>query len=200
MSFVRGGNTRIGENVALGAVGGLLGALAMNLLVRAIEAAMQGDGADPLALGAGPGGRGAQPFQSQTTPDDDAAARAGEAAYVAVTGDAPDRDEKLWLGSAAHYGFGVTAGVAYGLMRDRFPAAATGRGLLYGAIVWIVADEVVTPALGLSKDARQLSLIQLAAALAAHLVYGAAVEAPFSLRTHRQRRSPSFVEPTRRRE
>jgi len=163
--------------MALGALGGLLGALAMNLWVRAVEAGVQGDASDPLAVGAGPAGRGPQPFQSQSTPEDDAAARVGEAAYRAVTGVAPAREEKLWMGSAAHYMFGVCAGAAYGFVRDRIPSTGLQRGLLYGAVVWVVADEAVTPALGLSRGFRELSARHHAVALAAHLVYGATLEA-----------------------
>jgi hypothetical protein len=151
----------------------------MNLFVRALEAAHQGDGSDPLSVGAGPAGRGAQPLESEGRPDDDAASRTGAAVYRAVTGTEPTRERRLWLGAAAHYAFGVIAGACYGALRDRVPAIAGGRGLLYGTLVWIVADEGVTPALGLSRGPRELNAGEHAAALTAHWVYGGALDAAY---------------------
>jgi uncharacterized membrane protein YagU involved in acid resistance len=44
--------------------------------------------------------------------------------------------------------------------------------LTYGATIWVVADEGVVPALGLSKSASEYPLSIHAYALASHLVYG----------------------------
>ena len=165
--------------MARGALGGLAAGLAMNLFVRALEAAYEGDGSDPLSVGAGPAGRGAQPLEAAGRPDDDAAARTGAAAYRTVTGVEPTRERRLWLGSAAHYAFAAGAGACYGALRERAPAIASGHGLLYGTLVWIIADEGVTPALGLSRGPRQLSAGEHAAAFMAHLVYGSALETAY---------------------
>ena len=46
----------------------------------------------------------------------------------------------------------------------------------YGALIWLGADELVVPALGLSKPGSEYPPSINAAALAAHLVYGAVLE------------------------
>src|SRR5205807_2152578 len=61
------------------------------------------------------------------------------------------RDEKKRLGPVIHYAFGVGLGAAYGAAVEVVPRARFGAGLPYGAAVFLGADEVAVPALGLSK-------------------------------------------------
>jgi hypothetical protein len=149
----------------------------MNLFVRAVEAVQQQGTSDPLAVGAGPAGRGPQPLQAHGSPEQDAAVLAGTEVYRAVTGNQPARDQRLWLGSAAHYLFGLSAGIGYVLLQERLPGVTAGKGVVYGTLVWLVADEGVTPALGLSRTPGELDAGTHAAALLSHWVYGAALDA-----------------------
>lgn len=52
---------------------------------------------------------------------------------------------------ALHYAFGAATGAAYGAAAEVLPSLTAGAGFPFGGAVWLAADEVVTPALGLSK-------------------------------------------------
>lgn len=165
-----------------GLAGGLLGALAMNVFARAVRTAratrLSTHGLE--APGAAPGGdrdgRGMQPPQARTRADQDAAVQAGTVVYRSLTGHAPDRTTSRWLGTGAHYAFGATLGVVYALGSNRAPALRAGFGVVYGSLVWAIADEGAMPALRLSRGPRELPLGVHAYALAGHWVYGATLE------------------------
>jgi hypothetical protein len=160
-----------------GVAAGVLGAMAMDLFARAVRATKHGVEADGAAPGGDRDGRGAQPPQAEGRADEDAAVRVGTLAYQAATGEEPGRATRLWLGSAAHYGFGATGGACYALFAPRVPAVRTGFGTLYGTAVWALADEGVVPALGLSRSPRELPPGVHLYALCSHWIYGATLEA-----------------------
>lgn len=110
-------------------------------------------------------------------PDDTAPARLANAASVAVSGDKLSEGEKEKAGTLLHYAYGTSMAVAYGAAAELVPSVTAGRGLAYGAAVWLGADEVVTPFLGLSKGAVEYPVSVHAYALASHLVYGLTAEA-----------------------
>src|SRR3954471_9004982 len=124
------------------------------------------------ARGAAPGqdrfGRGAQPPQALGTADRYASVLLGSAVYRTVVGRDPDRDVQPWIGSAMHYAFSAGIGAAYVLAVRKAPVLRGGRGLLYGALVWSVADETVMPALGVSRGPRSLDRRGHAHPLLAH--------------------------------
>jgi hypothetical protein len=107
---------------------------------------------------------------------DDAAERTANIASVTLAGHPLSEAEKDLGGTIFHYLFGATTGMAYGIARELVPASKIGWGIPFGAAVWLIADETVVPALGLSKHARKYSASINAYALAAHLVYGLATE------------------------
>ena len=160
----------------MGLAGGLLGAFAMNVFARAAQRVTRGR----EAVGAAPGrdrvGRGVQPPQADGRSDQDATVRVGTVAFRAVTGHEPGREARPWLGSAAHYAFGATAGLVYALLARRTPVITQAHGVLYGALVWAIADEGLIPALGLSRGPRRLSSGVHLYALAGHFVYGVTLE------------------------
>jgi hypothetical protein len=165
-----------GKRCLIGFAGGLLGGLAMNVFSRAVSSA--GNGRE--AIGAAPGhdreGRGVQPPQADAAAEDDAAVRVGTVAYRALTGRAPSRVTRPWLGTAVHYAFSGTVGACYAVLAERLPIIRAAHGTVYGTAVWIVADETVMPLLGLSRSPRQLPAGVHAYALAGHWVYGLALE------------------------
>jgi hypothetical protein len=71
--------------------------------------------------------------------------------------------------SAVHYGMAALTGAVYGLVRDSLPLRGA-RGPTYGAAVWLVADELAVPALGLGSW--RAPVCTHARALVAHLAYG----------------------------
>lgn len=76
-----------------------------------------------------------------------------------------------------HYLLGMLPGAAYGALRERMPAVATGRGLLYGFTLFAVQDQVVAPALGLARGPRQYPWQVHARGLVTHLIVGLTMDA-----------------------
>jgi putative membrane protein len=79
-------------------------------------------------------------------------------------------------GAVIHYAFGVATGCLYGAMAELKPATTTGAGLPFGAAVWLIADEIIVPALGLSKPPTKYPPSTHAYSIASHLVYGLTTE------------------------
>ncbi len=52
------------------------------------------------------------------------------------------------MGEAVHYAMGAGSGLIYGIAAEVAPVTTAGLGLPFGAAVWLVADDVVVPALG----------------------------------------------------
>ena len=80
--------------------------------------------------------------------------------------------EKELAGEAVHYAMGATSGLIYGVAAEVDPIASVGVGLPFGAAVWVIADDVVIPALGFSKPVTEYPVTTHAYALSSHLVYG----------------------------
>lgn len=80
-------------------------------------------------------------------------------------------------GTLVHYLYGVSMGAAYGVAAELAPAVTTaGAGTIFGAAVWVTADEGIVPALGLSKSPDEYPLSIHAYAFTSHLVYGLTTE------------------------
>jgi len=82
------------------------------------------------------------------------------------------KSEKEPAGEAMHYAMGAASGLIYGVAAEIAPITTVGAGLPFGAAVWLLADDVVVPALGLSKSPTEYPLSTHAYALSSHLVYG----------------------------
>jgi len=112
-------------------------------------------------------------------------ARGGHTAYETaaekVFGDDLDEDDRKQIGSAIHWSLGISAGVLYGLMRNRTPHLGIGSGLLFGALFFAAMDEGVVTILKLAPPPKAFPWQTHARGLAGHLVLGAVVEAPFDL-------------------
>jgi hypothetical protein len=84
------------------------------------------------------------------------------------------------LNNATHWGFGLAAGGGYGLLLGSRRAPKVWYGLPFGAAVW-ASGYVVLPLLGVYKPIWQYDLETLAKDLSAHLVFGTATAATFSI-------------------
>ncbi len=82
------------------------------------------------------------------------------------------KGEKKYAGPAMHYAMGAASGLIYGIASEIAPITTIGAGLPFGAAVWLLADDVAVPALGLSKPMTEYPLSTHAYALSSHLVYG----------------------------
>jgi putative membrane protein len=79
-------------------------------------------------------------------------------------------------GPAVHYAFGTLMGAWYGVLAELTPVATSGLGTVYGAAVWLGADEIALPVLRLSSSPFEHPVSQHVGALGAHAVYGISME------------------------
>ncbi len=82
------------------------------------------------------------------------------------------KDEKKIADPAMHYAMGAASGMMYGVAAEIAPLTTVGAGLPFGASVWLVADDIVVPALGLSKPVTEFPFSTHLYGLSSHLVYG----------------------------
>ena len=155
------------KSVAAGALGGLIGAFAMNQYQSLVSSAK-------TALSERSGASNDSGEQQSSSQDEDATIKTAKAISAGVFNHELTDEEKKWAGPLVHYGFGTTLGALYGFASETVPAAEAGLGSAYGAAVWLVADEIAVPAFGLSKPATETPLSSHIDALIAHLVFGVA--------------------------
>jgi uncharacterized membrane protein YagU involved in acid resistance len=86
-------------------------------------------------------------------------------------------NEKKKAGPMVHYAFGTIVGGIYGASAEKLPQIKQGYGLPFGAAVFVGADEIVVPALGLSpKPLSQTKPEDHLYGFLSHFVYGATTE------------------------
>jgi hypothetical protein len=84
----------------------------------------------------------------------------------------PSQRQRELLGSAFHYAFGATAGTVYSALAPRHPGLTAARGTLYGLLVWLVADELLVPAVRIADPPWRTPLRLHLYSIGAHLAYG----------------------------
>jgi len=107
-------------------------------------------------------------------------ARGGKTAYgvaaektAKLMGGELSEDERKQYGQAIHWALGIGAGAVYGALRPRHERASLAGGLLFGAAFWLLMDETLTPALGLTAGPTAFPWQTHARGLTGHLVFGA---------------------------
>jgi uncharacterized membrane protein YagU involved in acid resistance len=85
-------------------------------------------------------------------------------------------DQKSIGGEIAHYAMGAVSGAAYGVMAEMAPGLSWGFGSVFGAALWLIADETAVPLLKLSKGPGEYPVSSHAYALASHLLYGVSTD------------------------
>jgi uncharacterized membrane protein YagU involved in acid resistance len=152
------------KDVVKGALAGLAGGLIASFVMSEFQSLWQ-------KLAKGDEEQAAKPVS-----DEPATVKAAEAISENALDHELTKEEKQTAGPLIHYAMGGTSGLIYGTTAELLPVTTTGLGLPFGAAVWIVADDVVVPALGLSKPVTEYPLSTHAYALASHLVYGLTTE------------------------
>jgi hypothetical protein len=169
------------KGVAAGMAGGLVASAVMNQFQNALSKLMSGDershGAQSQQPGSPQHGIGkALQERGSDDPDDNAAVRAANAVEEFVFTEKLTKMEKETAGTVAHYAMGAASGAIYGACAELAPGVSIGEGVPFGAAVWLIADEAIVPAIGLSKSPKNYPLSTHAYALASHLVYGLTTE------------------------
>jgi len=169
------------KGLAAGIVGGVVASVVMNqfqkLCGKLITGEEKSHGAQSLQQGL-PGHGAGRMLQERGVDetDDDAAERLASTISVGVFDHELTTSDKDTAGTTLHYAYGIGMGALYGAAAELLPAVTIGAGLPYGAGIWLVADEGVVPALGLSKAPTEYALSIHAYALTSHLVYGLTTE------------------------
>ncbi len=169
------------KGLTAGVVGGLVASVVMNQFQKSLGKLTAGversHGAQSLQQGLPQHGAGRM-LQKRGSDEehDDAAERLANTISTGIFEHELTEREKDTAGTALHYAYGISMGGLYGAAAELAPVITVGAGALYGASIWVVADEGVVPALGLSKSSAEYPLSIHAYALASHLVYGLTVE------------------------
>ncbi len=145
-----------------GMVGGFVASWTMNQFQAALTRATEATNPE-MANGA-------------STEPDDATVKVASALSESLLDRPLTTEEKRPGGSAVHYAFGTLMGGLYGALAEVSPSVTSGRGVPFGTILWLGADEVAVPALGLSSTPNEAKPSMHLAALTAHLVYGVATD------------------------
>jgi hypothetical protein len=88
----------------------------------------------------------------------------------------PTRRERGIAAGTVHYAFGAAMGAAYGVLAARRGGAPPLSGAAWGTAVWLVADEVAMPLLGLARDDVDYPLSAHLQSWTAHIVFGLTTE------------------------
>jgi putative membrane protein len=147
--------SRVSKGILAGAAAGLVGAWVMSKFQERAES---------------------EKPHHQKSGDETAPAKAANSVAVAVLDRPLANSEKAPAAVAAHYATGALSGAVYGAAAEILPVSCAGVGVPFGAVLWLIADEVAVPSLGLSKAPTQFPLSTHADALAAHMVFGVTTE------------------------
>ncbi|MDQ3135609.1 MAG: DUF1440 domain-containing protein [Acidobacteriota bacterium] len=169
------------KGLAAGLVAGLAAAWTMNQFQSAWSRLAEGEershGAQSLQQGSPQHGVGGElRSEGKDSEQDDAAERLANAVSVATLDHELTEGEKETAGTAFHYAMGATSVALYGAVAEIIPEVKAGAGLPFGAAVWLIADEGIVPAVGLSKSPTEYPLSIHAYAFTSHLVFGLTAE------------------------
>jgi putative membrane protein len=153
---------RLSRGIVAGAAAGLVAAWVMNQFLAAwtkAEKALQ------------------DPTEAKQPQGEDSTEMVADAIVHSFTGRHLNKADKQKAGPIVHYAFGSLMGGVYGAIAEYSPQSRRSFGTLFGTVLFVGADEIVVPALGLGKPPTEEPLSSQAAHWAAHMVYGATVEA-----------------------
>jgi hypothetical protein len=169
--------------IATGVIGGFVGTAAMATFEAVWSSAVASSASDPALraeartrlanAGVGEGHWPQGEPRSHQRPLS-ASEEAADALSRAVTGRTLRPASREKVGSLFHFAFGAAAGAVYGALSTTRakPLVQAGRGTLYGAAVWLLADELAMPLTGFGDPPHRTPLRRHAYVLGAHLAYG----------------------------
>jgi len=160
----------VAKGVAVGIAGGVLASWTMNQA----QAAWSRAAANFRSPSAG-GKEDARDWQERSE-GTNATEIAAQTAARATLDHPLTRDELAVAAPLVHYAFGAAMGGLYGGLVEMSPAVRACSGTAYGTVVWIGADEIAMPMLGLSDPDADRPVEMHAQAFAAHLVFGLTLE------------------------
>jgi putative membrane protein len=157
------------NGMVAGALGGLAGTWAMSEAQRMWTHAVDGEPPPESAAGK----HDARDWQERSE-GQNSNEIAAQAVGGTVIGRPLHRDELAVGAALVHYSFGAAVGALYGAFVARHPQRASGVG--FGLIVWLLADEIAMPLLGLSESTLRRPAEKRMQSIAAHIVFGVTAE------------------------
>ena len=157
----------IWKGAVAGAIGGLVASWAMNGFSAILKKATEGSSTDGQNQNASGNG------QQQ---EEDPTAITAKKISATMAGVELNQEQEKKGGTVVHYAFGTMMGAFYGAAAEVVPPVKSLAGLPYGAALFVGADEIALPALGLSKSPTEYPLSRHLSGLGQHIVYGATVE------------------------
>ena len=167
---MNGHDGNVGAGVIAGMIGGIAGTFAMNHVQALWSRAVENFESDSAA-----GRHDSRDWQER---NEDANANEVAAQTIAkYTIERPlKRDELKVAATALHFAFGSVVGGLYGGLVETNPGSSALGGAAFGTAVWVGADEVAMPLLGLSRSDFEYPLETHVQAFVAHIVFGIATE------------------------
>lgn len=156
MSRAENRDRNVWKGIASGVVAGLVASYVMNQFQSGLKALLNDS----------------REMKSSGEDQQPATVKAAEAVSEGIADHQLTKSEKKVAGPAMHYAMGATSGAIYGMAAEFQPALTVGGGAPFGAAVWLMADEVAVPSLGLSGPPWESPVATHVQALAAHFVYG----------------------------
>jgi putative membrane protein len=160
MQLVRPYDGNVWKGLAAGIAGGLLASLVMNQFQALVKKATESQE------------KGKKKEKSQGVGGEDATVQAASAISEGLFHHRLAKDEKKVAGPVVHYAMGAAMGALYGVLAEVDTRLTSGIGVPFGAAVWLAADEIAVPALGLAPPPSKSPASTHASALASHAVYG----------------------------
>jgi len=154
--------------VIAGGIGGLVGTWAMNEAQRLWTVAVDGRAPSSAA-----GRHDARDWQERAE-HQNSNELAAQAVARRVLGRRLTRDELAVAAPFVHFLFGGAMGALYGAYAA--PRRQRPSGAAFGCALWLAADEIAMPVLGLSRSTVERPLEMHMQAFGAHLVYGIVTE------------------------
>ena len=75
-----------------------------------------------------------------------------------------------------HWGFGMTAGAAYGVLAEFYPAATSREGVNFGLTLLALTQETTLPAAGLAAPIKPETTREKTSEIASHIIFGLVTE------------------------
>ena len=169
---MNGKRSNVWRGLAAGALGGVAGSWAMVRFNHALGRTEGGERPNQHRR------QSASPNETDSTiSDEPASIQVASLAAEAVTHRRLDEHEREIGGSLVHYLFGAAVGGAYGAAAEYRRGPTALAGLPFGTSVWIAADELGLPLVGLARKPTDYPASRHLAAFASHLIFGLTVEA-----------------------
>jgi len=151
-----------------GALGGLVASWVMNLFIAAAMKAHE--------CAKSPEQQAREQLQQNEDGSEDSTIKVADTITWLATGQHLSKEGKQMGGPIVHYAFGTLMGACYGALAQYSKSTTAYAGTAFGTGLFIAADEIIVPALGLSKPPTQQTASDQLLHYAAHLVYGATTE------------------------